>query len=107
MAILHNLVHDCLIKSAFTHSNPLVAVMNAIGTLLALFSVFVINASSSSQKTVVISGASSGFVTGLVLQPFDVVKTRLQETRSGVSRMTILRSIYQERGILGFWRGAG
>jgi solute carrier family 25 protein 38 len=73
---------------------------------LLLFS-YLVNASDSSQTTAVISGASSGFVSGLVLQPFDVVKTRLQETKAGVSRMEILRTVYRDRGILGFWRGVG
>jgi hypothetical protein len=57
-----------------------------------------------------VAGGASGFVTCLLLQPLDVVKTRLQQPRSfgsGNHRDTIdiAKYILHEKGIRGLWRG--
>lgn len=55
-------------------------------------------------------GSLSGLVTCIAGQPFDLVRTRLQETLSTMRKpkiMPIVRSIYRQDGIIGFWRGTG
>jgi len=58
-----------------------------------------------------IAGASSGFASAIVLQPFDLMKTRLQQvdgrsTGPGFGRMMgIARRIVEEHGWQGLWRG--
>jgi solute carrier family 25 protein 38 len=56
------------------------------------------------------SGALAGLASVLILQPLDVLKTRLQETprttASWNERITgVLRGTLKQDGILGFWRG--
>eukprot|EP00922_Rhytidocystis_sp_ex-Travisia-forbesii_P054128 GHVS01080296.1.p1 GENE.GHVS01080296.1~~GHVS01080296.1.p1 ORF type:complete len:520 (-),score=110.45 GHVS01080296.1:91-1650(-) len=56
------------------------------------------------------SGSVAGGLTALVLQPLDVMKTKLQQHQSepslGSSRFSfVCRSIYLSDGFAGFWRG--
>ncbi|KAI0251467.1 mitochondrial carrier [Lactifluus subvellereus] len=58
-----------------------------------------------------LSGALSGLTSSLVLQPFDLIKTRLQQgdaalrnKQAGAVRSTA-RAIVSSSGILGLWRG--
>ncbi|KAI0786518.1 solute carrier family 25 member 38 [Abortiporus biennis] len=58
------------------------------------------------------SGAVSGFTSGVCLQPFDLLKTRMQQgngvTGEQKHLMTIVgtaRQIIQTQGVLGLWRG--
>ncbi|EJU05999.1 mitochondrial carrier [Dacryopinax primogenitus] len=58
-----------------------------------------------------IAGAASGFTSAIALQPFDLMKTRLQQidsrsTGMGVDRLVgIARSIVDAHGWRGLWRG--
>ncbi|KAH9970446.1 solute carrier family 25 member 38 [Russula compacta] len=56
-----------------------------------------------------LSGALSGFTSSLLLQPFDLIKTRLQQgdatlRHAGAIRSTT-QSIVSSSGVLGLWRG--
>ncbi|KAH9995100.1 mitochondrial carrier [Russula vinacea] len=58
-----------------------------------------------------LSGALSGFTSSLLFQPFDLIKTRLQQgdaalkaNQAGAIRSTA-RSIVSSSGVLGLWRG--
>ncbi|KAJ8085901.1 hypothetical protein PM082_004720 [Marasmius tenuissimus] len=57
------------------------------------------------------SGAASGFASTIVLQPFDLLKTRLQQRDSLLehhqrpSIYRTARTIIQSNGLLGLWRG--
>jgi solute carrier family 25 protein 38 len=60
-----------------------------------------------------VAGAVSGLVTCILLQPFDLLKTRLQQqpltarsvpTGSG-SVWRVLRQVLQQDGMIGLWRG--
>ena len=52
------------------------------------------------------SAASAGLMSSCTTNPLWVIKTRMQlERRTGAGILTVMRSIYQERGIRGFWRG--
>lgn len=68
--------------------------------------------SSGAAKSLT-SGALAGLASVFLLQPLDVVKTRLQELpRQGASlpfaRLNgVLRDTLQADGIAGFWRGTG
>lgn len=59
-----------------------------------------------------ISGALSGFASGIALQPFDLLKTRMQQGDGQVAgsrhQLRILgtaREVIQTNGVLGLWRG--
>ncbi|KAI0042206.1 mitochondrial carrier [Auriscalpium vulgare] len=56
------------------------------------------------------SGALSGFMSTICLQPLDLLKTRLQQGEGGRSRGTrslvrTTREIVASKGVLGLWRG--
>jgi len=55
------------------------------------------------------SGALSGFAAAIILQPLDLVKTRLQQAdvAGGTHRSasTITKRIYSDGGVFGLWRG--
>ncbi len=63
------------------------------------------------------SGLIAGFSSVLLLQPMDVVKTRLQEltsyskpatgVTSGGRLWHVIATTYQVDGLRGFWRGTG
>ncbi|CAJ1341855.1 unnamed protein product [Effrenium voratum] len=57
----------------------------------------------------VIAGATTGAVGALLANPFDLLKVRMQgsDALSRVSVTAALRSIYQQAGLVGLWRGAG
>ncbi|GJE83976.1 solute carrier family 25 member 38 [Phanerochaete sordida] len=59
-----------------------------------------------------ISGALSGFASGIALQPFDLLKTRMQQGDGGVvgqkQKLRIIgtaREVVRTNGVLGLWRG--
>lgn len=51
------------------------------------------------------TGAMAGVITVYATQPFDTIKTRTQSAR-GAKTFEALRSIYQEFGVRGFWKGS-
>lgn len=52
------------------------------------------------------SAASAGLMSSCTTNPLWVIKTRMQlERRSGMGIVNIVRAIYSERGLRGFWRG--
>jgi len=56
-----------------------------------------------------LSGASSGFAATLILQPFDLLKTRLQKDDSRRSRTSVVRvarGIVASNGFKGLWSGS-
>ncbi|KAJ7229090.1 solute carrier family 25 member 38 [Mycena pura] len=56
------------------------------------------------------SGALSGFASTVCLQPFDLLKTRLQQEDGPRHTTSILRSsrqIVASQGLIGLWRGTG
>lgn len=50
------------------------------------------------------AGAASGTVSTVLLQPLDMVKTRLQ-TSPSIPLRTHFRTIYRREGLLAFWKG--
>ncbi|CAN3372182.1 hypothetical protein DIURU_001883 [Diutina rugosa] len=60
----------------------------------------------SPSQLVTLSGAASGFLSGVVVCPFDVVKTRAQATGDSTNQFfKIFKHIYHTEGIRGFYRG--
>jgi len=61
----------------------------------------------------IISGATSGIITGTITFPFDTVRRILQASGSESMReydggvMTVVRNLYKEGGFLRFFRGSG
>lgn len=66
----------------------------------------------------VLAGAASGAVTSLVLTPIELVKCRMQvpmqsssvdlslkTPASGLSPLTVIRTVFAQEGLAGFWRG--
>jgi solute carrier family 25, member 38 len=58
------------------------------------------------------AGGISGFASAVILQPFDLVKTRLQQDnalRASEKRSIphIFKKIWIEEGKLGLWKGTG
>ena len=55
----------------------------------------------------VLSAASAGLLSSCTTNPLWVIKTRMQLEREKASPnlLTIVRTIYRERGLRGFWRG--
>lgn len=57
-----------------------------------------------------LTGAISGLTSCAVLQPFDLLRTRLQETPGSIRQpkiLPIVKSIWRHEGMAGFWRGTG
>ncbi|KAK1927288.1 mitochondrial carrier domain-containing protein [Papiliotrema laurentii] len=56
------------------------------------------------------SGALSGFTSAIILQPLDLVKTRLQQSYEGGAKRrkirTVTRDVIRNDGFFGLWRGA-
>jgi len=58
-----------------------------------------------------LSGALSGFTSSILLQPFDLIKTRIQQGDATLSKghggaiRSTARSIVSSSGVLGLWRG--
>ena len=52
-------------------------------------------------------GASAGLTSSVLLQPFEVVKTRMQAQKLSGARgmVTITREVVQQQGVKGLWRG--
>eukprot|EP00940_MAST-03C_sp_MAST-3C-sp2_P000085 g85.t1 len=62
----------------------------------------------SNIRAYMLAGATAGFAFWTVTFPVDFVKTRIQEQSMGtkrVSALDVVRNIYRERGIAGFYRG--
>ena len=57
----------------------------------------------------VTAGAMSGGVTATILTPIELVKCRMQVVRPGaaglVSPFTVIREVFRQDGVRGFWRG--
>lgn len=51
------------------------------------------------------TGAVAGIVTVYATQPFDTIKTRTQSAK-GAGTMEAARSVLQEFGMTGFWKGS-
>lgn len=68
-----------------------------------------------STKHIPVIGGVSGFASAVALQPFDLVKTRLQQdntlvTATNGKRLSIpkvFRKIWVEEGKLALWKGTG
>ena len=58
----------------------------------------------SQKAQTFMSGVASGALTSIVLQPFDVLRTRLQIT--GQPMLVTMRTLVEERGISVLWQGA-
>ncbi|OLL25558.1 Solute carrier family 25 member 38 [Neolecta irregularis DAH-3] len=52
------------------------------------------------------AGAVSGLLSSVVLQPFDLLKTRVQQTRKAGSVYSQVTAILRNEGVWGLWRGA-
>ena len=59
----------------------------------------------SSVLTTFGTGALAGLVTVYATQPFDTIKTRAQGVK-GVGIIEAARSVIQDHGIRGFWKGS-
>lgn len=89
----------------FSNSNKLnfsIDEKSKISALLKLEYKF-LNKLSDSQL-ITISGAASGFLAGIIVCPFDVIKTRAQGTVSG-NLVDIIEGIFRNEGLRGFYRG--
>jgi len=53
----------------------------------------------------VLSAATAGFVSSCATNPIWLIKTRLQLDRSQSSLVSVVRRIYAEGGVIGFWKG--
>jgi len=51
------------------------------------------------------AGAIAGTASTLFNNPFDTIKTRMQKQGQNLSAADVVRGIYQERGIRGYWAG--
>lgn len=61
----------------------------------------------SNEKVADIAAAmSAGISAGLVTHPVDTVKTRQQAANKKMSFTEVARQVYQEKGILGFFKGS-
>ena len=66
---------------------------------------------SKFNKEPFIYGCASSFISCAVLQPFDVIKTQIQEGESKtlsalrVRYISVLKRIYSTDGLSTFWRG--
>ena len=54
-----------------------------------------------------LAGFFSGIIEGIILNPFELVKTRIQTDKHGIysSSLDCAKSIWRLCGILGFWKG--
>ncbi|KAF2857619.1 amino-acid transporter arg-13 [Piedraia hortae CBS 480.64] len=55
-----------------------------------------------------VAGGLSGALTSLILTPIELVKCRMQyspQSRAVHSPFTVIRDVFRQEGILGFWRG--
>jgi len=60
----------------------------------------------SSELGLFLAGAASGLAEGIVVQPFDMIKTRHQlNVKNNESVLKSFRSIYNEGGLVRFYRG--
>lgn len=64
-------------------------------------------AADSNKGRSFISGSASSLVACFVLQPFDVIKTRIQESPQRLSFPRAFVSIRQTEGLKHLWRGLG
>jgi solute carrier family 25 citrate transporter 1 len=58
-----------------------------------------------STATTFATGAIAGTITVYATQPFDTMKTRAQSAK-GASTIEAFRSVFQEHGVGGFWKGS-
>jgi solute carrier family 25 protein 38 len=63
------------------------------------------SSSSSFPAAALVSGCLSGAVSGFLLQPLDVVKTRAQVGTGHPKYWPLVRAIYAQHGLRGFWHG--
>eukprot|EP00798_Chlamydomonas_sp_ICE-L_P031052 gene31052-7145_t len=61
----------------------------------------------SNLSYVIMSGMTSGVVEGIVMQPLEFLKTRLQiDTTGGMTLMGTLRGALKEGGVMQLYRGS-
>mmetsp|Transcript_14398 Transcript_14398/g.43236 ORF Transcript_14398/g.43236 Transcript_14398/m.43236 type:complete len:242 (-) Transcript_14398:342-1067(-) len=53
----------------------------------------------------VLSGGCAGGISIILMNPTDVIKTRMQASRGQPSIVSLLKDVYRSEGALGFWRG--
>ena len=61
----------------------------------------------NTERVHVLSAAAAGLMSSCTTNPLWVIKTRMQleARRMGSDLASVMRAIYGERGVLGFWRG--
>ena len=61
----------------------------------------------NTERVHVLSAAAAGLMSSCTTNPLWVIKTRMQleARRTGSDLASVMRAIYGERGVLGFWRG--
>jgi solute carrier family 25 citrate transporter 1 len=52
-----------------------------------------------------LAGGLAGTASTLFNNPFDTIKTRMQKQGQNLSAMEVVKGIYQERGLRGYWAG--
>lgn len=88
---------------------PNFEINHKIGILAKFHPPFILSKCSNSQL-VTIAGAASGFISGIMVCPLDVIKTRSQAQRKNLvngnpDTIKIIKSIWKNEGIRGFYRG--
>ncbi|KAI9137875.1 mitochondrial carrier domain-containing protein [Paraphysoderma sedebokerense] len=53
-----------------------------------------------------VAGGTSGFISCILLQPLDLVKTRIQQQPSKLTTYGTIKLVANNEGILGLWRGS-
>lgn len=60
---------------------------------------------TQNTATTFVIGAVAGTITVYATQPFDTIKTRAQSA-TGASTVEAFKSVFRDKGILGFWTGS-
>eukprot|EP00730_Choanoeca_flexa_P015959 TRINITY_DN7449_c0_g1_i1.p1 TRINITY_DN7449_c0_g1~~TRINITY_DN7449_c0_g1_i1.p1 ORF type:complete len:320 (+),score=37.99 TRINITY_DN7449_c0_g1_i1:150-1109(+) len=58
-------------------------------------------------ETTFAAAGSGCFLAGVLTQPMDILKTRMQTATTCISLRTVLRGLYANYGVLGFFQGLG
>ena len=61
--------------------------------------------STISNSESLISGFLSGIISRTIMCPFDVVKILIQTSNTPISTIAVIKNIWKNNGIKGFWRG--
>ena len=58
-----------------------------------------------STSTILLAGGLAGVVNWSIALPFDVIKTRIQQSQSSTETLALTRSLIRNEGIRGLYRG--